>query len=391
MTRSSPLKSVATSAIALGALCAGAGLAEAATYLQTNLVSDIPGLAALTDQNLSNPWGLSFLPGSPIWVSNQGTNTATLYPVTGSTGVSPSPFAVSTPVIASTPVNGPTGQVANPGTGFVLGDGSPALFMFANLNGTISGWNLGEGTTATTEVATKGGLYTGLAINQADTMLYAPNGVTGQIDVFNSSFTPVSLGANAFPTPSAISAKGLAPFNVDDIGGSVYVTYAPVGHTAQTVAAPGQGAVAVFSESGVLQKTLIGSASAPLAAPWGVALAPAAFGKFGGDLLVGNFSYIDSEINAFNPVTDAFEGSIDINQGPLNAPGGLWALAFGGGGADGSPNTLYFTDGINNEHAGLFGAIISVPEPSTWAMLLLGLGCLGLAVGRRNRTPLAIG
>ena len=390
MNKSIPFRTSVTVAVAIGTLCAGARLAEAATYIQTDLVSDIPGLAAITDPNLTNPWGVSHLPGSPFWVSDQAQNLATLYSVTGSTTVSifaPLP-SVSIPTTASGP-QGPTGQVANPGSGFVLGDHSPALFIFANLNGTISAWNGGEGTAAVTESTTPGALYTGLAINQADTMLYAANGATGAIDVFNSSFTPVSLGGSAFATPAAIKAAGLVPFNVQDINGSVYVTYAPSGRTAQAQAAPGQGAVAVFNESGVLQKPpLIGG---NLAAPWGVALAPAGFGKFGGDLLVGNFSFFNSEINAFNPVTDAFEGMITINDGPHNANGGLWSLIFGGGPLDGSPNTLYFTDGINNEDAGLFGAITSVPEPSTWVMMLVGLGGLGLLAGRRRRQSLAIG
>ncbi len=396
MTGFLPLKCVVATTIALGALCPGARLAEAATYLQTNLVSDIPGLATLTDPNLTNTWGVSHLPGSPFWISNQGTSTSSLYTVTGSTGVSkPNFFPGNTVDIPTSGVGpqGPTGQVANSGTSFGIA-GGPALFIFANLNGTVSAWNLSNinhtTNAATIEWTTPGALYTGLAINQANSMLYAANGATGAIDVFNSSFKPVSLGAGAFATPSAISAKGLAPFNVDDIGGSVYVTYAPSGHTAQTQASPGQGAVAVFNESGVLQKTLVGSANVPLAAPWGVALAPTTFGKFGGDLLVGNFSFFNSEINAFNPTTDAFEGSISINDGPHNAPGGLWSLLFGSGGS-GSPNTLYFTDGINNENAGLFGAITSVPEPSTWVMMLLGLGGLGFAAGRRRHTPLAIG
>jgi len=393
MTRCLPLKSAATTAIALGALCAGARLAEAATYLQTNLVSDIPGLATLTDPNLTNTWGVSHLPGSPFWISNQGANTVSLYTVTGSTGVAAANFFPQN--FADIPTSGvgpqgPTGQVANSGASFGIA-GGPALFIFANLNGTISAWNLSNinhtTNAATIEWTTPGALYTGLAMNQANSMLYAANGATGAIDVFNSSFKPVSLGAGAFATPSAISAKGLVPFNVDDIGGSVYVTYAPSGHTTQTEAAPGQGAVAVFNESGVLQKSMLGG---NLAAPWGVALAPTTFGKFGGDLLVGNFSYFNSEINAFNPATDAFEGSISINDGPHNAPGGLWSLLFGSGGS-GSPNTLYFTDGINNENAGLFGAIASVPEPSTWVMMLLGLGGLGFAAGRRRHTPLAIG
>jgi uncharacterized protein (TIGR03118 family) len=388
MTRFLPLNSVATTAVALGALCAGAGLAEAATYLQTNLVSDISGLAAISDPNLTNPWGVSFLPGSPIWVSNQGTNTATLYPVTGSAGVSASPFTVNIPPMGGP---GPTGQVANPKMlGFDVGNGGngrPADFIFANLNGSISAWNGSPSLAqAFTQLSTPGAVYTGLAINQAGTMLYAANGAgAGSINVYNNSFDPTL--PNAFATPAAIKAAGLVPFNVQDINGSVYVTYAPSGRTAQAGAALGQGAVAVFNEKGVLQKPpLVGG---NLAAPWGVTLAPSTFGKFGGDLLVGNFSFFSSEINAFDPVTGAFEGSILIDPGLHNAAGGLWSLTLGGGGS-GSPNTLYFTDGINNENAGLFGAITSIPEPSTWVMMLVGLGGLAFAAGRRRRTPLAI-
>ena len=376
-------KPVFATGAAIGALCAGATLAEANDYLQTDLVSDIPGLAAITDSNLTNPWGVSFLPGSPIWISNQGSNTVTLYPVTGSTGVSASPFTVTSGL------QGPTGQVANSMmSGFDVGNGGngkPADFIFANLNGSISAWNASPSLTqAVTQTSTPGASYTGLAINQAGTMLYAANDAgAGGVNEFNSSFSLVG----SIATPTAIANAGLVPFNVQDIGSNLYVTYAPSGRTAQASAGLGAGAVAVFNQSGVLENMMIGG---NLASPWGVALAPSTFGKFGGDLLVGNFSFFNSEINAFNPTTDAFEGSIDINEGALNAPGGLWSLTFGGGGKDGSPNTLYFTDGINNEHAGLFGAITSVPEPSTWVMMLMGLGGLGLAA-RRRRTPLAIG
>jgi uncharacterized protein (TIGR03118 family) len=382
MNKSTMFKSLIMSTIAMGALCSGARLTEAATYIQTNLVSDISGLAAITDPNLKNPWGVSFMSGSPFWISDQGKNVSTLYAVTGSTSVTLNPLVVSIPTTTSGP-QGPTGQVANSNaSAFTLTDGSHAMFIFGNLNGTISAWNPGNGTAATTESTTPGASFTGLAINQANTMLYAANGATGAIDVFNSSFTQGNL-PGAFATPAAISAKGLVPFNVRDIGGSVYVTYAPAGHMAQAGATPGEGAVAVFNESGVLQKPpLIGG---NLASPWGVTLAPASFGAFGGDLLVGNFSFLNSEINAFNPTTGAFEGMIPINDGPLNAPGGLWSLTFGGGGKDGSPNTLFFTDGINNENAGLFGAITSVPEPSTWVMMLMGFGGLGFAAYRKKK------
>ena len=149
-----------------------------------------------------------------------------------------------------------------------------------------------------------------------------------------------------------IAARGLVPFNVTDIGGNVYVTYAPSGHVAQTMAGLGDGAVAVFSESGKLEPhgVLLGGPHNPLAAPWGVAIAPNDFGQFSGDLLVGNFSYLHSEINAFDPQTHKLVGTIPISAGSGNTPGGLWTLTFGGGGNDGSPNTLYFTDGIDGEH-----------------------------------------
>ena len=203
------------------------------------------------------------------------------------------------------------------------------------------------------------------------------------INVFNSYFAPVNLGASAFATPATISALNLVPFNVQNINGSIFVTYAPVGHAAQTMAALGQGAVAVFSESGVLQQVLTGAGH--LAAPWGITLAPAGFGQFGGDLLVGNFSYINTGISAFDPVTGAFLGTIPIDAGIGNTPGGLWALGFGIGGSNGDPNTLYFTDGIDGETHGLFGAISAVPEPATWAMMLIGFAGLGFAFRQSQR------
>ena len=179
-----------------------------------------------------------------------------------------------------------------------------------------------------------------------------------------------------------------------DIGGNVFVTYAPSGHIAQTKATAGEGAVAEFSESGTFESMSTASADSKLASPWGIALAPMSFGKLGGDLLVGNFSFqpgVAGVINAFNPTTWAFEGSIDVNAGAGNTPGGLWSLAFGGGGNDGNPNTLFFTDGINGEKDGLFGSFTAVPEPSTWAMMLVGFGGLALLAARRRRALSAIG
>ena len=283
MTISLRLRSPAmTGAVTIVVLGASGGIAEA-QFKQTDLVSDVPGLATVTDTSLANPWGLSFLPGSPIWNSNQGTNTSTLYPVSGSTGVSATPFTVNIPTTASGP-QGPTGQVANAAmTGFDVGNGGngkPADFIFANLNGSISAWNGSPSLTqAITQTTVAGASFTGLAINEAGTMLFAANDAgAGSIDVFNSSFALVTnLTSGAFATPSAIASAGLVPFNVEDINGNVFVTYAPSGHVAQTSATPGEGAVVEFSESGALEGMSTAAADSKLASPWGIALAPAGF------------------------------------------------------------------------------------------------------------------
>ena len=150
------------------------------------------------------------------------------------------------------------------------------------------------------------------------------------------------------------------------------------------------GLVDVFDESGdLLQRLVYRGATSP--SPWGVALAPMSFGKFGGDLLVGNFSYVDSEINAYNPTTGTCRGHDPRSTAAAQSPGGLWVLTFGGEGKDGNPNVCYFTDGINSEHDGLFGGHNGVPEPSTWAMMLVGFGGLALFAARRRRAALAIG
>jgi uncharacterized protein (TIGR03118 family) len=344
---------------AISALSLAAVRAEAADFVQTNLVSNIAGLATITDSQLLNPWGVSHSTTSPFWVSNQGASTATLYTVTDKTNITkvninPPTGFVTIPTTATGP-QGPTGQVSNTNTGSFLvnngGDGLFAHFIFASLNGTISAWDTGP--TAFIQVTTSGAVYTGLAINGPQTRLYAANsGGSGSVDVFDSSFAPLSLAADAFVDPSL--PTGLVPFNVRDIGGNIHVTYAPAGRANQIIAQYGSGVVAVFDEDGNFIKELI--TGDRLAAPWGITLAPASFGRFGSHLLVGNFSFIHSEINAFDPTNGKFRGTIPIRTRGLN-PGGLWTLEFGIGVSNGSPNTLYFTDGINGEADGLFGAI----------------------------------
>jgi uncharacterized protein (TIGR03118 family) len=172
------------------------------------------------------------------------------------------------------------------------------------------------------------------------------------------------------------------PFDVRDIGGQVYVTYALPGHSAETTAAGGEGAVAIFSESG----TLLSSFTSPdLASPWGIALAPANFGEFSNDLLVANFAYgnlssAGGEINVYNPTTGAFLDTLDSDPSFQ----GLWALTFGNGGNGGNPDVLYFTTGLGSESGGLLAAI-SVPEPSALVQFGTALGLLGLIGMRRSR------
>jgi uncharacterized protein (TIGR03118 family) len=364
-------------------------------YQQTDLVSDVPGLAQVTDPNLVNPWGVSFSAASPWWVSNAGNNTSTLYAVT-SAGVTVNPLVVAIPTTGSGP-QGPTGQVNNStASDFVIPtDNAKASFIFANLNGTISAWNgaLSPNTQAVVVATTAGASYTGLALgsNASGNLLYAANSGAGKIDVFNGSFASVNLGANAFAAPAGLPA-GLVPFNVQNVGGNIVVTYAPSGHAAQAGAVEGQGAVAVFDSSGNYKAgSLI--AGGKLASPWGVALAPAGFGSFGGDLLVGNFAYGFSEINAFDPATGAYLGTLTGANGTILNQG-LWDLFFGIGGNNGDPNTLYFAAGIMGEQHGLLGAITPqqgvVPEPSTIALLLTGVLVLQGARRYLARRHLAI-
>jgi uncharacterized protein (TIGR03118 family) len=344
-------------------------------FAQINLVSDVPGLAAVTDHNLRNPWGLSFSATSPFWASNQASNTASVY--TGA-GV-PQAILVTVP-------GGPTGQVQNSaGTGNFNVNGTAASFIFDGLNGTITAWNASLGTTGTaaTMVTTPGAVYTGLAIgsNANGNVLYAANFTAGGgINVFNSSFGAITT-PGAFVDPNL--PAGFAPYNIQLLNGNLYVEYAQVGGGVGNASrGAGLGFVDVFDVNGnLLQRLVSGSV---LNAPWGVVFAPAGFGSFGGDLLVGNFG--DGTINAFNPTTGAYIGTLDDQNGNPIVNQDLWALEFRTNGGSGSnPNALYFDAGINREVDGLFGELVPTPEPSTWALGAIGLIALaGLSI-RRSR------
>ena len=344
--------------------------ARADSFDQINLVANTPGIAAHTDPNLINPWGMSFSATSPFWASDQGAGVATLYDGAGNI----TSLVVTVPGSVGGPT-GPTGTIFNAGTGFQI-NGSPARFIFANLNGTISGWN-GVGTTAIVEAATPGAIYTGLAIDSANTQLYAANSSQGRIDVFNSSFAPVSLGASAFTDPNAIA--GFVPFNVQLVGSSLYVTYARLGPGGAPL--PG-GYVDIFNTNGTFVSRF--ATGGPLAAPWGVTMAPAGFGSLGNDILVGNFG--NGEINAFTPTGGFVETLVDTHGNPI-VNDFLWALDFRTGGTNINPNALYITAGINNERGGLFAEIVPTPEPTP--LLLVGIGLAGLSIFARRRGMLS--
>lgn len=366
--------------VGLAAALLTGNTAWATAYVQTNLVSDIPGLAANTDANLVNPWGIASSPTSPFWVSDNKTGLTTLY---NSAGV-PQSLVVTIP----SPLGGstPTGQVFNPTADFKVGV-NKALFIFATEDGTISGWAGGTAAIQAADLSGQGAVFKGLALGNvgSNNFLYATDFRNGTIDVFNASFTPMSLSGN-FVDPNL--PAGYAPFNIQDLNGQLYVTYAQQDATKHDdVGGPGKGFVDVFNTSGVLESRLISNGA--LNAPWGLALAPAGFGDFGGDLLVGNFG--DGVINAFDPTTGTFLGTLSDKNGNPIVNLGLWGLKFGNDGNGGDANALYFTAGIPGpdqiEDHGLLGRISvsssSVPEPTT--LVLLGIGLVGLGFSRRVR------
>ena len=340
-------------------------------FAQTNLVSNIPGMAANTDPNLKDPWGISFSATSPIWVSDRAAGLSTLYNGAGT------PQALVVTVPPGAPL-GPTGQVFAGGTDFRLNN-SPVNFIFATLGGTVDAWNGGAGTTAVVMATTAGANYTGLAL--ANNTLYAANFTAGGgINVFDSTFAPTTL-AGHFADPNL--PAGYAPFNVQNINGTLYVEYAKVTAGVPVALPGGGGYVDQFDTNGNLVKRLV--SNGPLDGPWGVAaISPGTtFNGFAvGDVLIGNFA--NGEINVFDANGDFLQTLTDSHGNPL-VNDGLWSIAFDPG-APGStdPNALYFTAGINGGNDGLFGKIDAVPEPA--AMALVALGFLGLAgIARRRK------
>jgi uncharacterized protein (TIGR03118 family) len=351
-------------------------LVAQAAFLENKLVSDLPGADNL-DPNLVNPWGISSSPTSPFWVSDNGTGLSTLY---NGQGV-PQSLVVTIPGAAT-----PTGQVFN-GTSDFNGD----RFLFVSEDGTVSGWRGALGTTAETLVpGLPSNVYKGAAFATigSNSYLYAANFNTGTIDVFKGNAAAPPLSGN-FNDPNI--PAGFAPFNIQNLGDKLYVTYALKGPTGDDVAGPGNGFVDVFDLNGNLLQRLVtgGVPTSPLNSPWGLALAPANFGDFSNALLVGNFG--DGTIHAFDPANGDLLGQfLDTNGSPIVIDG-LWGLRVGNAGPGFDPNKLYFTAGIAGpppgevEDHGLFGSLQFVPEPGSLA-LMSGVLAVWLPWRRNNRT-----
>jgi uncharacterized protein (TIGR03118 family) len=338
--------------------------------LQTNLVSDVAGLAQVTDRNLVNPWGLAASATGPLWVSANNAGVSTIYNAQGVPQTPLSPVTIpQTPGTPAGTLASPDGIVFNGGGDFnvtetvggVKKTGS-SVFIFATEDGTIAGWAPGvDFKNAVLAVNNFGGgagaVYKGLAIATDDTrhLLYAANFRAGTVDVFDNTFTPTTVGGD-FADPSI--PKGFAPFNVQEIGGHLFVTYAkqdPVTNNHDDLGGAGNGFVDEFTTDGKLERQI--AAGGALDSPWGVAIAPSGFGDFSHALLVGNFR--DGHINAYD-ISGATVKSLGQLADGLGNPitiGGLWALRFGTGGANGDPHTLYFTAGINDENDGLLGTL----------------------------------
>jgi len=319
------------------------GTASAQYQLKT-LVSNQVGAAQHDDPLLANAWGLAYGPGGPFWVSDQASGWSTLYDGKGNK----KSLNVLIPTASGAYPGQPTGIVFNPGnstsSNFSVG-GWPAIFLFATLDGTISGWTFKSDANAAilaVNNSAAGAIYTGLAISASGNFLYAADNWNNVVDVYDGGFNLV----NSFT--DSTQPAGYAPFGIQDINGQVYVTFAPTNGSVG-------GAVDVFQEDGTFVKTLI--SGNPLDQPWGLAVAPKNFGPLSNTLLVSNNTN-SGTINGFNISTGQLVGTIKDTAGTQIHINQLWAIEFGGGAAnDGNTNQLFFTAGPGNNWAGTFGVI----------------------------------
>jgi uncharacterized protein (TIGR03118 family) len=326
--------------VCLGLLLLFSSHAAQAQYQLTNLVSNQAKTARTTDPLLVNAWGLVYGPGGPFWISDEGSGWSTLY---SGAGVKQG-LQVTIPTAGGNGPGSPTGIAFNGSQDFQI-QGSPAVFLFATLDGTISGWAPAVNfNSAILAVTTPGAVYTGLAItsNASGNFLFAADNANNKVDVYDASFNLVtSFTDTTLPT-------GFSAFGIQDFGGLVFVSFAGNSGTAG-------GYIDIFSEAGTFLKRV--ASGAPLNQPWGFAVAPNNFGPLSNTLLVSNNTN-SGTINAFNSITGEFVGTVkDVNGKPIEI-NQLWGIEFGGGAAaNGSTDQLFFTAGPDNNLAGTFGVI----------------------------------
>jgi uncharacterized protein (TIGR03118 family) len=334
---------VATLAL-FAALAGSASGAKPNAYVVTNLASNVPGLAENTNPNVVNAWGLDASATSPWWIADNGTDLATVHLASGAA------LALSPAV-----PGGPTGLGFNStAAGFAVA-GVKATFLFASEDGVIRGWSGSTGTQVGADRSGAGAIYKGLAIAANPDRLYAADFHNARVDVFDGSFGLVST-SGAFTDPDL--PAGYAPFGIQNVGGTIFVTYAKQDADQEDeIAGQGLGIVDAFDTAGAFLGRV--ATHGQLNAPWGIARAPADFGRFSGDLLIGNFG--DGEITAFAQDADGDwgpRGQLRGTDGSRIAIDGLWALQFGHGAPNNGPTTtLFFTAGPNDEEDGLFGSI----------------------------------
>jgi uncharacterized protein (TIGR03118 family) len=370
MNRAFLFTSAAILGLAMPSLTMAAG---ANLYLQHNLVANVAGQADVTDPNLVDPWGNSFSATSPFWVSNHLSGTSTLY--NGQGAINPLVVTIP-PGKATTGIGRPTGQVQVAPPGFILANGNKASFIFATEDGTISAWNTGATAQLMVDNSSSGAVYKGLAINPSATapLIYAADFNSGNIDVFNASFAPATV-SGGFKDPNL--PAGYFPFNIWTLNGKLYVTYAKQdpANKILDLAGAGNGVVNVFDFNGTLLNRLVTGGA--LNSPWGVAIAPANWGAFGGAVLVGNFG--DGKINAFDATSGALLGTLQNSTGAPIVNVGLWAIAFGGNGQASDANTLYIVAGVPNGSTTKRGLLASIAPPAAISAIFNGAG--GQATG----------
>jgi uncharacterized protein (TIGR03118 family) len=308
-----------------------------AQYSVTNLVSNVTGGATTVDPLLANPWGLVYAPGSPFWISDEASGWSTLYNGSGAK-VS---LNVVVPAVGGSGPGTPTGIVFNGSSQFQI-NGATSIFIFATLDGTISGWNPANIGSSLIGVTQPGASFTGLAITNysSGNHIYAADAANDVIDMYDGNFKLVGQFTDV------TVPDGFAPFGIQDIGGKLYVTFAATN-------GQGGGYISIFTEQGEYVKRF--ASGSVFNQPWGLAVAPSTFGPLSGALLVTNNATIGT-INAFNLKTGKFIDVVRHFGQPVSI-NGIWGIEFGGGTAnDGPTNWLYFTAGPNDTD-GYFGFI----------------------------------